>query len=285
MARNSVRTFDLRGAVAVVTGAASGIGAALADLLARRGCDLALADVNGQGLGAVADGARERDVAVSEHVLDMREAARVAALPSEVLARHGRVSLLINNAGVALGGRFDQTSLEDFEWLFDVNFWGVVRATYAFLPVLRREPAAQIVNLSSVFGLIAPPGHVAYAASKFAVRGFSEALRHELDGSEVGVTVVHPAGIATAIAANARRGAGLPEEEARQFEDLFSKLLRIPPEQAAERIVRGVERREKRVLIGADAVQIDLIQRLLPVRYWGVLRAAMRLKLGRDLPL
>ena len=173
-------SLPLRGGVAVVTGAA-------------RGCGLALADVDAAGLSGVAERARRRGVAVSEHRLDVADEGAVAAFPAAVLAEHGRVRVLVNNAGVALGGRFEQTDPADFEWLFSINFWGVVRMTRAFLPVLRREPgAAQIVNLSSVFGIVAPPGQAAYAASKFAVRGFSEALRHELEaeGAKVGVTVV-----------------------------------------------------------------------------------------------
>jgi NAD(P)-dependent dehydrogenase (short-subunit alcohol dehydrogenase family) len=217
--------------VAVVTGAASGIGAALAEALAARGCGLALADVDAAGLSGVAERARRRGVAASEHRLDVADEGAVAAFPAAVLAEHGRVRVLVNNAGVALGGRFEQTDPADFEWLFSINFWGVVRMTRAFLPVLRREPgAAQIVNLSSVFGIVAPPGQAAYAASKFAVRGFSEALRHELEaeGAKVGVTVVLPGGVRTAIAANARRG-GMDEAERAAQAELWERLLRLPP--------------------------------------------------------
>jgi short-subunit dehydrogenase len=266
-------SLPLRGGVAVVTGAASGIGAALAEALAARGCGLALADVDAAGLSGVAERARRRGVAASEHRLDVADEGAVAAFPAAVLAEHGRVRVLVNNAGVALGGRFEQTDPADFEWMFSINFWGVVRMTRAFLPVLRREPgAAQIVNLSSVFGIVAPPGQAAYAASKFAVRGFSEALRHELEaeGAEVGVTVVLPGGVRTAIAANARRG-GMDEAERAAQAEFWERLLRLAPEAAAERIARGIERREKRVLVGRDARQVALVQRLLPVGYWSVL--------------
>ncbi len=267
--------MPLRGGVAVVTGAASGIGAALADVLAGRGCALALADVDVAGLREAAARARTAGVAVSEHRLDVADNEAVAAFPDAVLAEHGRASVLVNNAGVALGGRFEQVSPEDFDWLVSINFGGVVRMTRAFLPLLQREPAAQLVNLSSVFGIIAPPGQTAYAASKFAVRGFSEALRHELDGSSVGVTVVHPGGVRTAIAANARR-TGLSNAETEAQAKAWAKLLRLDPRDAAERIVRGIERREKRVLVGRDAQQATLVQRLFPVEYWRVLRRAMR---------
>lgn len=170
-----------------------------------------------------------------------------------------------------MGGTFEQVSDEDFEWLFEINFWGVVRMTRAFLPLLRASEDARIVNLSSVYGLIAPPEQVAYAASKFAVRGFSEALRHELEGSNIGVTVVHPGGVATSIAEKARIPAGVSEEEIEQRLKKYRKLLRLPPEVAGETIVRGIERRQARILIGSDAKTISLIARLLPVSYWKLL--------------
>jgi short-subunit dehydrogenase len=183
--------------------------------------------------------------------------------------------VLVNNAGVALGGSFEQVSAADFDWLFSINFGGVVRMTRAFLPALRREPAAQLVNLSSVFGLVAPPGQTAYAASKFAVRGFSEALRHELEGSPVGVTVVHPGGVRTAIASSARR-TGLSNAESEAQMAVWAKFLSLDPMVAAERIVRGIEQREKRVLVGSDAKRMALIQRLFPIEYWRVLNRAAR---------
>jgi len=262
------KNLELRGSVAVVTGAASGIGAALAQVLAARGCALALADRDATGLAKAALAARANGVTVSEHVLDVADADAVAALPAAVLAAHGRVNVLVNNAGVALVGRFDQVSMEDFEWLFNINFWGVVRMTRAFLPLLRQEGTAQLVNLSSVYGLIAPPGETAYAASKFAVRGFTEALRHELDGSPVGVTVVHPGGIRTSVALNARKAEALTPNEVAKGMAVFKLLTRTEPEEAAEVIARGIERRDSRVLIGKDARQIATLVRLFPVGYW-----------------
>jgi len=269
-------TFPLKGGVAVVTGAAGGIGAALATVLAARGCNLALADVNAAGLRDTAAQARGHGVAVSEHQLDVADDDAVAALPDAVLAEHGRANVLVNNAGVALGGSFEQVSAADFDWLFSINFGGVVRMTRAFLPVLRREPAAQLVNISSVFGLVAPPGQTAYAASKFAVRGFSEALRHELEASPVGVTLVHPGGVRTAIATNARRTTALSNAEAQAQMALWAKFLRLDPIVAAERIVRGIELREKRVLVGRDAQRMALVQRLFPIEYWRVLHRGAR---------
>ena len=265
----------LDGRTAVITGAASGIGRAIAVSLARRRCHLALADVEENGLTDTANLARQHGVRVSQHRIDVADRAAVAEFPDVVAAQHSGVDLLVNNAGVAVGGTFDRVSETDFEWLFEINFWGVVRLTRAFLPLLRASGDARIVNLSSIYGVIAPPEQTAYAASKFAVRGFSEALRHELEGSGIGVTVVHPGGIATSIAENARLPAGVTEEEIARRREKYRKLLRLPPEIAGEIIVRGVERRQSRVLVGSDAKAISLISRLFPASYWKLLVSRM----------
>lgn len=269
--------MNLAGRVAVVTGAAGGIGHAIAHALARRGCHLALADIDlealetsATGLGAASPGLR-----VTQHELDVADRAAVAALPAAVRAAHGRVDLVVNNAGVALGGFFEQLSEADFDWLFEINFHGLVRMTRAFLPLLRASDDARIVNLSSVYGLISPPGQTAYSASKFAVRGFSNALRHELAGSRVGVTVVHPGGVATAIARRARIAEGIALDEVQAHLARAEKMLRLPPERAAEIIVRAVERRRARVLVGGDAKVIALLERLMPVGHWGLLARAL----------
>jgi NAD(P)-dependent dehydrogenase (short-subunit alcohol dehydrogenase family) len=264
-----------KGRVAVLTGAASGIGRATAQALARRGCALALADLDEDGLALVADACEALGVRTSRHRLDVASREAVAALPEAVRALHGRVDLLVNNAGVALGGTFEQVSEADFDWLFEINFHGVVRMTRAFLPLLRASDDARIVNLSSLYGLVSPPGQAAYSASKFAVRGFSNALRHELAGTRVGVTVVHPGGIATAIARNARVAAGATPEQIAQGRERAQKLLTMPPERAAEIIVRGVEARRARVLVGTDAKVVALLERLAPVGYWRVLERAL----------
>jgi short-subunit dehydrogenase len=264
-----------KGKVALVTGAASGIGASLAIALAKRKCDLALVDLNELGLTEGAAGAAKFGVDVSTRVLDVADASEIAALPDEIEARHGRLAILVNNAGVALAGQFDQVSLDDFKWLIDINFWGVVRMTKAFLPMLRREPFANIVNISSLFGIIAPPGQTAYCASKFAVRGFSESLRLELAGSPIAVTVVHPGGIATSIARNARLPKGISNADAPALRRV-EKMLTMSPDDAAERIVLGIARREPRVLIGKDCKSAELMQRLFPVRYPAILAKLTR---------
>lgn len=274
--------LDLHGAVAVVTGAASGIGRATALALADRGAHLALVDRDGTGLAASARRARAAGVTATEHVLDVTDADAVRALPDAVVAEHGRATVLVNNAGVSLVGRFEEVSLEDVRWLVEVNLFGVVALTKAFLPALMAEERAQIVTVSSLFGLIAPAEQVAYATSKFAVRGFSEALRHELEGTGVGVTVVHPGGVRTAIATGARVGAGADPDEAAASTDRFTRLaLRMSPEAAAARIVRAVERRQSRLLVGADARAADALQRLLPATYWRVLRRPFERIAGR----
>jgi NAD(P)-dependent dehydrogenase (short-subunit alcohol dehydrogenase family) len=265
------KRMRLEGRTAVITGAGGGIGRAIAVSLARRRCHLALADIDEAGMAGTADIVRDYGIRLTLHRLDVADRAAVADFPAQVVSAHTGVDVLVNNAGVALGGTFEQVSDEDFEWLFEINFWGAVRMTRALLPALRQSGDARIVNLSSVFGLVAPPEQVAYAASKFAVRGFSEALRHELEGSGVGVTVVHPGGVATSIAEKARVPAGVSAEEIERRHERFRKLLRLPPEIAGETIVRGIERRKSRVLVGSDARLISMIARILPVSYWKVL--------------
>lgn len=257
--------------VAVVTGAASGIGRALALRLAREGASLAIADVNRAGLDETARMVNGASGKITTHIVDVSDKERVAAFVDEVVAAHGRASLLVNNAGVGLIGTTEQVSIEDIEWLTGINFWGVVYGVKYFLPVLRRQPQAHIVNISSVFGIIGPAGQSAYAASKFAVRGFTEALRHELAGGNISVSVVHPGGIKTNIANDARPGARADKAAAEKERALFNTAARTSPEAAAERIVRGVLRDEARILIGADAWIIDRVQRWAPVKYWRVL--------------
>ena len=264
-------TMRLAGRTAVVTGAGNGIGRAIAVSLAKRGCHLALADIDEDGMVNTAELTRASGVRVSRHRLDVADRVAVAQFPDIVAAEHGGVDVLVNNAGVAVGGTFEQVSDEDFEWLFEINFWGVVRMTRAFLPLLRASEDARVVNVSSVYGIVAPPEQTAYSASKFAVRGFSEALRHELEGSGIGVSLVHPGGVATSIVKNARVPAGVAEDEIARRHKKYQKLLRLPPEIAGETIVRGIERRQSRILIGSDAKVISLIARLFPVTYWKVL--------------
>ena len=258
--------------VAVVTGAGGGIGRAIALSLARRSCHLALCDIDGAAAEATARDARALGVRTSVHQIDVANRAAVRALPAAVGVIHGRVDLLVNNAGVALGGTFEQVAEDDFDWLMEVNFHAVVRLTRVFLPLLRESDEARIVNLSSIYGIIAPPGQSAYAASKFAVRGFSNALRHELAGSKVGVTVVHPGGVATDIAKAARVPKDAPAHEVALGREQAQRLLRMNPALAGEAIVCGIERRRARVLVGGDAKLVALLERLSPVNYRNYLK-------------
>src|SRR5215472_15168729 len=271
----------LSSGVAVVTGAASGIGRALAQRLAAAGSALAIADLDEAGLQATAQSLAKTSLAktsapATTHVVDVANEESVKSFAADVRARHGRVTLLINNAGVALHGNFEEISLDDLRWVMNINFWGTVSGVKYFLPMLKLEPRAHIVNLSSVFGLIAPAGQAAYSASKFAVRGFTEALRHELAPTNVGVSCVHPGGIRTSIANRARVGSATAPGKREESIKRFEKLARTTPEKAAAVILQGVERREPRILIGIDAYQVDILQRLRPAMYWKSL--ARRLK-------
>ena len=205
---------------------------------------------------------------VHTYVVDLADEAATDALGATLATAHPGTTLLVNNAGVALGGRFDQVTLEEFDWVLAINFRAVVWLTAALLPTLKANPGSHLVNVSSVFGIFAPPGQAAYAASKFAVRGFSESLRHELADDGVGVTVVHPGGIRTRIAESARLGSGVDAEEVAAGREQMAKLLRIPPEKAAAQIVAAIEQRRPRVLIGLSAKLPDLLVRLRPGTYW-----------------
>jgi len=266
---------SIRGAAAAVTGAASGIGRALALELAARGCDLALADRDEAGLQAVAaEIAKTHSRKVTVHRVDVAEPSEIEAFAQAASGRHPGLNIVINNAGVALLGQFNEIDQAQMEWLININFWGVVHSTRAFLPHLSRQREAHIVNLSSIFGIIAPPGQTAYAAAKFAVRGFSESLRHELAmaKSPIRLSVVHPGGVATNIVRNSRTGTGMTDNTSRaQSIERFDKLARTTPAAAALRIIQGIEKNAPRVLIGNDARYMDLLQRFRPATYWAAL--------------
>jgi short-subunit dehydrogenase len=272
---SDIEMTAIRGAAAAVTGAASGIGRALALELAARGCDLALADRDEAGLQAVAaEIGRSHKQKVTVHRVDVGEPPQIADYAQAAVSAHPGLNILINNAGVTLLGQFHEIDQAEMDWLMNINFWGVVHATRAFLPHLSRRREAHIVNLSSLFGIIAPPGQTAYVASKFAVRGFSESLRHELQaaGSPVRLSVVHPGGVATNIVRNARSGHGVTDNARRaQSIERFDQLAKTTPLAAALRIIVGIEKNQPRILIGNDARFMDLLQRLRPATYWAPL--------------
>jgi short-subunit dehydrogenase len=265
----------ISGSAAAITGAASGIGRALALELAARGCDLALADRDEAGLQQLAaEIGRDPDRKVSVHRVDVGEPGQIQDFAAAAIAAHPELNILINNAGVALLGSFAEVEQAQMEWLININFWGVVHGTRAFLPHLANQRAAHIVNLSSIFGIIAPPGQTAYCAAKFAVRGFSESLRHELAmaNSPVKLSVVHPGGVSTNIVRNSRTGTGVSDNARRaQSIDRFDAMAKTTPAAAARRIIDGIEKNQPRILIGNDAWFMDLLQRFRPSTYWAVL--------------
>ena len=264
-------TFSDR-SVAVITGAASGIGRALAVRVSQeRVAGIAISDVNEEGLRETAGLLEASGVPVSTHAFDVSDREAVTKFAAAVITKHGRVTHLINNAGVGVVGTFQQLAIEDFEWLMGINFWGVVYCTKAFLPTLLEQEHAHIVNVSSVFGLIAPAEQTAYSSSKFAVRGFTESLRHELAETNVSVSSVHPGGIRTNIARNSKVGAGTPPEWKQQGAKFFDKVAKTSPEEAAEVIVRGMNEKNSRILIGKDARTISLFSRLFPKNYLRVI--------------
>ncbi|WP_232665282.1 SDR family NAD(P)-dependent oxidoreductase [Pseudonocardia sp. TRM90224] len=264
---------DFSGKVAVITGAGSGIGRALAVELAERGARLALSDIDE---GAVADtGARCEKLAAQVRTdrLDVADRAAVHANADAVAEHFGQVNLVVNNAGVALMANVADMTWEDLDWIVGINFWGVVHGTKAYLPHLIASGDGHVVNLSSVFGLIGVPTQSAYNATKFAVRGFTEALRQEMLISKhpVGVSCVHPGGIRTNIARAARAPRErTPDQRAKDF----ARIARTTPTAAARTILRGVERNRPRILIGADARAIDALPRVLGAGYQRIVALA-----------
>jgi NAD(P)-dependent dehydrogenase (short-subunit alcohol dehydrogenase family) len=262
--------MKLQNKVAAVTGAGSGIGRALAIEFAAQGCEVAISDVNEAGLEETRKLAAGKGVKVTARKLDVADRAAMEAWAAAVALDHGRVNIIVNNAGVALGTTVDGMNYKDVEWLMSINFWGVVYGTTAFLPLIKQAGEGSVVNISSVFGFIGVPTQSAYNAAKFAVRGFTESLQQELDIENCGVNAicVHPGGIRTNIARNSRMGnlGALQRSQASVAED-FDKIARTSPAQAATVIINAIKSGKRRVLIGADAHLIDWVQRFFPRQY------------------
>jgi len=255
--------------VAVITGAASGIGHALATKLAQQGCHLALVDRNLEGLNLVKLEAEKLGVRCLIQNVDVSNSEYFQSFATSVVTEFGTVDLLFNNAGVSLIDSVANQSLEDFHWLMNINFWGVVHGVNAFLPILRESPNAHIVNVSSLFGLLALPLQSAYNASKFAVRGFTESLKMEMAGTNVSVHCVHPGGIKTNITNNAKVSTANVEKS--KIIAAFNKQAKTTSEQAADVILQGIEKNKRRILIGSDAKLLDRIVRWFPNTYEKIL--------------
>jgi len=256
---------ELANKTAAVTGAASGIGRMLAVNLAYENCNLAIADIDGQGLDETAALIGNR-VNVSRHIVDVSDREQVSLFAEEAALHHGGVDIIINNAGVALGDFLETVPLEDFEWLMGINFWGVVYGTMAFLPYLKKRPEGHIVNVSSINGIMPNPNNGPYCAAKFAVKGYTETLSQEMNDTNIRVSCVHPGGIKTNIARNARYNRAMYSMSREQGIDLYEKeLLRMTADKAAKLIISGIKRNKRRIMIGLDAKVLDLITRLFPV--------------------
>lgn len=271
---------NFKNKVAAITGAGSGIGQQLAVLLAKQGCHLSLSDVNEKGLAETVALTKDLNVRVTTKKLDVANRDEIKKWAEETVQNHGSVNMIFNNAGVALGSTVEGATYDELEWIVNINFWGVVFGTKEFLPYIKKTGDGHIINISSLFGLTAQPTQSAYNATKFAVRGYTESLRQELDIENVGVSAlcVHPGGIRTNIAKAAKMNDSLktlglnPEKSAQSFD----KLLRCPPEEAARQILDAVQKNKRRLLIGNDAKALDLIQRVLPTGYQKIVGFATR---------
>ena len=278
-----MQRLEVGGATSVVTGAASGMGAEIARQLAGRGARIALLDRNAEGLDAVA--ATLPGVGHTVHVIDLTDDAAVAALGGELSASHPRIQTLITCAGSSMLGNIDQLTMEEMRWLMEVNLWGTVNITQALLPALRRGPAAHITHLVSIYGLAAPAGRIPYAMSKFAVRGFTEALRHELEGSSVSVGSIYPSGVKTGIILHGRYAAGIDPAVAKRAAAAQAKMYHTEPTDAARKIVDATISRRPRTMVGREAGLVDALSRLSPNHYWAAMRKPLREAIDTTTPI
>ncbi len=276
------KRLDVSGRTTVITGAASGMGAEVAVQLAHRGAHLALVDRNADGLAAL----RDRIVAsaagdhpaptVTTHVVDLTDDEAVVALAAEIEAAHPHVQALITCAGSSMLGAIDQLTMGEMRWLMDVNLWGTVNITQALLPAMRREPAAHITHLVSIYGLAAPAGRIPYSMSKFAVRGFTESLRHELEDSSVSVGAIYPAGVKTGIILHGRYAAAIDPAVAQRAAAAQAAMYHTEPADAGRTIVEATIGRRARTMLGREARLVDVLTRITPTRYWAPMRRPLR---------
>ncbi|MEM7678682.1 MAG: SDR family oxidoreductase [Myxococcota bacterium] len=263
---------NLLNKVAVVTGAGSGIGRALAVQLRNEGCALALSDMNEVGLAQTLAELPAGSAHVSTHTVDVSDRDAVYAHAEEVRQAHGTAHLIINNAGVGHADLVSHLEYADLEWVMNINFWGVVYGTKAFLPMMMAQNEGHVVNISSIFGIVGVPSQAAYCSSKFAVRGFTESLRQELEGTGVKVSSVHPGGVRTNIIKNARFRRAPDGDESEPDLEKYDQMFRLSASEAARTIVDGIKRQRARILVGRDAWLLDRVQRAMPTRYTSLIR-------------
>lgn len=278
-----MRRLDVRGRTTVITGAAAGMGAEVARDLARRGARVALVDRDPDGLAAIAAGLAGSGH--TTHVVDLADDGAVFAAAREIEASHPRVQALITCAGSSMLGDIDQLTMDEMRWLMDVNLWGTVNITKALLPALRREPAAHITHLVSIYGLAAPAGRIPYAMSKFAVRAFTEALRHELERSTVTVGAVYPAGVKTGIILRGRFAAAIDPAIAQRAAAAQAAMYHTEPAEAARRIVDATVNRRPRTMVGREARLVDVLARITPSHYWAPMRRPLRAAIDTTTPV
>jgi len=275
--------LDVVGATSVITGAAAGMGAEVARALAHRGARIALLDRDADGLARVS--ASLPGTGHTTHQIDLTDDDAVARVAAEVVAAHPHVQTLITCAGSSMLGSIDQLTMEEMRWLMDVNLWGTVNITRALLPALRRAPAAHITHLVSIYGLAAPAGRIPYAMSKYAVRGFTEALRNELDGSTVTVGAIYPAGVKTGIILHGRYAAAIEPAIAQRAAQAQATMYHTEPADAAAQIVEATLRRRPRTMVGREARLVDVLTRVAPTRYWRVMRRPLRDAIDTTTPI
>jgi butyryl-CoA dehydrogenase len=254
--------------ICVITGAGSGIGAACARAMAAQGGEVIGTDLRQDMLGETKAAVEAAGGRMETYMVDVADRDAMFDLAAKVEASHGGADLILNNAGVAFGAPVAEMSVDDCKWLMDINFWGVVHGTQAFLPHFVAKGSGHVANISSIFGLIGVPTQAAYNASKFAVLGFTEALRHEMRGTDIGVSTIHPGGINTNIVRHARVQQG-PEAEAEREEAIqrFAQFTMTQPDGAAKIIMKGLRKNKARILIGPDAHIVDWVRRLFPASY------------------
>ncbi len=263
---------QLQNKIAVITGAGSGIGRALALHLADEGCRLAISDIDGEALGETEALLKQKGTEFYSEILDVSDRRSMEVYPEKVVSHLGGVDIVINNAGVVAVSTVEEHTIEDYEWLMGVNFWGVLYGSKFFIPYMRKTSKTCIVNVSSIFGLVSMPNLSSYNAAKFAVRGFSESLRHELSDTGIRVMTVFPGGVKTGFAKKARFKSSPGKKSHDQFNRIFEKYSMSTTGSTAKAIIRGIKKEKKRILIGPDAVLGDLLQRLMPVGYGWMVR-------------